>query len=320
MTGFASGPSRMHRSGARPSISANGVVRRRPRPATGTTEHDQTEPSAVSGRLDTAMAEIRILDVVDEASFERIPPCADPRFDHRTCDYWEDPERGSKRSRPDWLRTGAEERPRGERLDDNPFRPTKPAWRENPFAPTEADRLANNPFAPPAERPSLAWLAEEAPEPMPSPFAPRRPTAAPPAGPRKLGLLSRGLGVFGSYAKVLLVDDEPVAYAQFGPLSAYPRALQVRELYPQLPDSPLPAVITCIAVTKAARRRGFARRLIEAVCADLARRGFAAVEAYPEAGAKPDETSAASPAFWVACGFRVVVDDPRFPVVRRELG
>lgn len=278
------------------------------------------------------MAEIRILDVVDEASFDRIPPCADPRFDHRTCDYWEDPDRGSKRSRPEWLRSTPEApgRPEGsgrpEASEPNPFRPTRPAWSENPFAPTEADRLANNPFAGPVERPPLAWLTEESPETLPNPFASRRPptagppTAGPPTGPRKLGLLSRGLGVFGSYAKVLLVDDEPAAYAQFGPLSAYPRALRVRELYPQLPDSPLPAVITCIAVTRAARRRGLARRLVEAVCADLARRGFAAVEAYPEVGAKPDETSAANPAFWVACGFRIVVDDPRFPVVRRELG
>lgn len=273
-----------------------------------------------SGRLGLAMAKIRILDVVDEASFDRIPPCADPRFDHRTCDYWEEPDRGSKRSRPDWLRP-AEPRTRPAPADDNPFRPTKPGWRENPFAPSEAERLVNNPFAPPAERPSLAWLADEASAPPTNPFTPRRsPPAAAPTGPRKLGLLSRGLTVFGSYAKVLLVDEEPAAYAQFGPLSAYPRALRVRELYPQLPDSPLPAVITCIAVTRTARRRGLGRRLVEVVCADLAGRGFAAVEAYPEVGARPDETSAATPGFWVACGFRVAVNDPHFPVVRRELG
>ena len=59
--------------------------------------------------------------------------------------------------------------------------------------------------------------------------------------------------MFGSYAKVLLRDDEPAAYAQFGPLSAYPRAQRTRELYPRLPQSPLPAVITCIATTTAAR-------------------------------------------------------------------
>ena len=117
--------------------------------------------------------------------------------------------------------------------------------------------------------------------------------------PRKLGLLGRGLGVFGSYAKVLLDDDEPAAYAQFGPLSAYPRAQRLRELYPQLPDAPLPAVITCIATTAEARHRGLARTLVEAVCDDLAGRGFAAVEAYPERGTRPDATSAATPEFWL---------------------
>jgi hypothetical protein len=53
--------------------------------------------------------------------------------------------------------------------------------------------------------------------------------------PRKLGLLGRGLAVFGSYAKVLLADEVAVGYAQFGPLSAYPRAQRLRDLYPQLP-------------------------------------------------------------------------------------
>jgi ribosomal protein S18 acetylase RimI-like enzyme len=132
-------------------------------------------------------------------------------------------------------------------------------------------------------------------------------------------LLGRGLGVFGSYAKVLLVDDVPAAYSQFGPLSAYPRAARLRELYPQLPDSPLPAVITCIATTSEARRQGLARRLIGEVCDDLARRGFSAVEAYPEIGAHEDATSAATPRFWLSAGFRVAVDDERFPVMRREL-
>ena len=101
--------------------------------------------------------------------------------------------------------------------------------------------------------------------------------------------------MFGSYAKVLLLDDVAAVYAQFGPLSAYPRALHLRELYPRLPDAPLPAVITCIATTREARGGGHARRLVEAVCEDLAERGFAAVEAYPEAGAPPDTTSGATP-------------------------
>src|SRR5204863_8003441 len=108
-------------------------------------------------------------------------------------------------------------------------------------------------------------------QPLDNPFAPRRergPAVAADA-PRKLQLLGRGLAVFGSYAKVLEADGAPAAWCQFGPLSAYPRAQRVRELYPKLPSAPLPAVITCIATTPAARGKGLARQLVLAVVDDL---------------------------------------------------
>ena len=250
---------------------------------------------------------MRIVEVLDAESFGLIPPCADPGFDHRTCDYWEDAERGAKAARLAWL----------ERVEPA-VAPEPPAREEpfNPFASAGRGTPASNPFAPAANpfAPTDDPLAD-------NPFAPRRParTGTEVAGPPKVRLLSRGLAVFGSYAKVLQSDGRSVAYCQFGPLSAYPRAQRTRELYPQLPDAPLPAVITCIATTADARRQGWARRLVEDVCADLARRGFAAVEAYPEIGAREDATSAATPAFWVALGFAVAVQDERFPVVRREL-
>lgn len=255
------------------------------------------------------MGVLRIVDVTDEAAFGLIPPCADPGFDHRTCDYWEDADRGSKAARASWL--AAAPPPLAAPRRPNPFGEVEAEPAVNPFAPAGARRPAFNPFATGDEEGSVD-----------NPFAPRpaaRPTV-PADAPRKLGLLGRGLAVFGSYAKVLLEDDEPLAYAQFGPLSAYPRALHLRELYRQLPVSPLPAVITCVATTAAARHRGYARRLVKAVCDDLAARGFAAVEAYPEVGAGADATSAATPAFWETVGFAVAVDDRRFPVMRRELG
>jgi ribosomal protein S18 acetylase RimI-like enzyme len=254
------------------------------------------------------MAEARIVDVTDPATFELIPPCADPSFDHRTCDYWEDAERGSKAARPSWLTS----RP----ADSPPARPKT----GNPFLDDAAEGASFNPFAPASREPAFnPFLADD--EPVANPFAPA-PRARPTVGadaPRKLRLLGRGLGVFGSYAKVLVVDEVAVAYAQFGPLSAYPRALALRDLYPQLPESPLPAVITCIATTAGARRQGHARKLVDAVCEDLGGRGFAAVEAYPEPHTDEDATSAAWPAFWTAAGFAVAVDDERYPVVRREL-
>ena len=255
---------------------------------------------------------VRILDVTDEAGFGRIPPCADAGFDHRTCDFWEDDRRGSKAARLAWLEPTPPPPPEPDR-SANPFAPTSgPAF--NPFDPRAAARAG-------AGRPFNPFGDDDDDEPLDNPFAPRRergPAVAADA-PRKLQLLGRGLGVFGSYAKVLEADGEPAAWCQFGPLSAYPRAQHVRELYPKLASSPLPAVITCIATTKAARRQGYARQLVLAVVDDLAGRGFSAVEAYPEPQAAPDATSAATPAFWATCGFDLAIDDPRFPVVRREL-
>jgi ribosomal protein S18 acetylase RimI-like enzyme len=254
---------------------------------------------------------VRILDVTDGTGFARIPPCADAGFDHRTCDYWEDDRRGSKAARLSWL-------------EPTPAPSPRPARSDNPFMPPERGP-AFNPFDPKATRPAtggfLDPFADDDEEPADNPFAPRRERgpALPSDAPRKLQLLVRGKAVFGSYAKVLEADGEPVAYCQFGPLSAYPRAQRVRDLYPRLPSAPLPAVITCIATTPVARGQGLAKRLVLAVVEDLTGRGFSAVEAYPDPEARPDATSAAFPDFWLACEFDLAIDDDRFPVVRREL-
>ena len=85
------------------------------------------------------MAQIEILDVTDTDTFGLIPPCADPRFDHRTCDYWEDSERGSKANRPALLEVTRHERAARPGLLDNPFAPP-PSAVVNPFvAPTRAE-------------------------------------------------------------------------------------------------------------------------------------------------------------------------------------
>jgi ribosomal protein S18 acetylase RimI-like enzyme len=254
---------------------------------------------------------IAIVDVTEESTFALVPPCADPGFDHRSCDYWEDADRGSKAIRLDWLEPVAAASP-----------PESPRRAGDPFLADLEERTAN-PFAPPGRGGGTLnpFLADDEGSAADNPFAPRR-AARPTVGesaPPKLRLLGRGLGVAGSYAKVLLRDDVPAVYCQFGPLTAYPRAQRTRDLYPALPDSPLPAVITCIATTAEARGAGLARMLVDDVCADLERRGFAAVEAYPAVGALPDATSAATPGFWVSVGFAVAAADERFPVLRREL-
>jgi ribosomal protein S18 acetylase RimI-like enzyme len=267
------------------------------------------------------MAGLRIIDVLDAEAFAHIPPCADPRFDHRTCDYWEDADRGSRQSRPAWL-TPPTPVAHPSPPPDNPFAPPTPGIdrRRDALAALLGGAPERDDPAPAAEL-GGPGQAEPLGTPGWNPFAPApsRPGSPATGLPRKLALLTRGETVFGSYARVAIEGEEPVAYAQFGPLSAYPRAQRLRDLYPQLPAAPLPAVITCIATTSAARGRGHARRLVQDVCEELARRGFAAVEVYPDLTRPTEETSAATPAFWLGCGFALAVADDRFPVLRREL-
>src|SRR4051812_42926280 len=103
------------------------------------------------------MAAVTIVDVVDEETFGLIPPCADPRFDHRTCDYWEDADRGSKAARSALLQRVAVTVPPPKPKTGNPFLDdAREAHDFNPFAPA-SDALADNPFAPkPKARPAVA--------------------------------------------------------------------------------------------------------------------------------------------------------------------
>src|SRR3990172_12428697 len=67
----------------------------------------------------------------------------------------------------------------------------------------------------------------------------------------KLSQLMAGARVAGAYGMLAWRTDATgdrvaVGWAQFGPLAAYPRALSIRERYPELPDSPAPRVPTCL--------------------------------------------------------------------------
>ncbi|MEI7744589.1 MAG: hypothetical protein WCK58_12675, partial [Chloroflexota bacterium] len=132
---------------------------------------------------------IRIVDVTDDASFALVPPCANSGFDHRSCDYWEDADRGSKAARASWLTASAPA-------------PVAKARPRNPFG-GEDDEPAFNPFASASKKPAFNPFADDADDTPFNPFAPappRRPAVAPDALP-KLRLLVRGLVIFGSYAK-----------------------------------------------------------------------------------------------------------------------
>jgi hypothetical protein len=116
-------------------------------------------------------------------------------------------------------------------------------------------------------------------------------------------------------------DRAAIGWAQFGPLSAYPRALTIRERYPDLPDSPAPWVVTCLQVTADVQDRDeLGIGLLNAVCDDLDRRGITAVEAYPEVGGADWFPSTGPTTVYLAAGFERAAGDDRYPVMRRELG
>src|SRR5687768_2253659 len=110
------------------------------------------------------MAGTRIVDVTDDATFSLLPPCADPTFDHRGCDYWEDADRGSKTRRADAGGPGARPTaaPAPRALADNPFAPpARSADAFNPFLAGGDDASDDNPFLP--RRPARPSLPADAP-------------------------------------------------------------------------------------------------------------------------------------------------------------
>ncbi|MBA4169453.1 MAG: hypothetical protein H0X68_03500 [Chloroflexi bacterium] len=150
---------------------------------------------------------------------------------------------------------------------------------------------------------------------------------APDAGARaslKRRRLLAGRSVSGSYAMLAYrtdsVDRASIGYAQFGPLSVYPRAQSIRDRYPELPESPAPWIITCLQVTADADDRPDAgAALLDAVCNELDGRGITAVEAYPEGATDGWLPSAGPSSVYEAAGFERITGDDRFPVYRREL-
>lgn len=137
----------------------------------------------------------------------------------------------------------------------------------------------------------------------------------------KRAALLAGARLAGSYGMLATArDGTTVGYAQFGPLSAYPRAQLIRDRYPELPESPAPWVITCLQVlADAPDRLDIGQALAEAVCAELDRRGVIAVEVYPERAADPWLPPGGPASVYESSGFAQAAGDDRYPVYRRDL-
>jgi hypothetical protein len=141
----------------------------------------------------------------------------------------------------------------------------------------------------------------------------------------KLSRLMAGERLAGAYGMLAWQSGDDgdrlaVGWCQFGPISAYPRAQVIRDRYPELPGSPPPWIVTCLQVVESQPdRREAAAALLDAVCADLDRRGITAVEAYPEHIVDEWDPSPGPASVYGSVGFIHVAGDDHFPVYRREL-
>ena len=141
----------------------------------------------------------------------------------------------------------------------------------------------------------------------------------------KRSRLLAGARLAGAYGMLAWSEDAAgdrvaVGWAQFGPISSYPRAQIIRERYPSLPDSPAPWVVTCLQVVPATPDRdGVAAALLSAVCEELDRRGIIAVEGYPEGVPDPWSLSPGPASVYESTGFARAAGEDRYPVYRREL-
>jgi ribosomal protein S18 acetylase RimI-like enzyme len=106
-----------------------------------------------------------------------------------------------------------------------------------------------------------------------------------------------------------------VGWVHFGPTSRFHSLLRAFE-----PVEPGVASIVCFVIAPEARRSGIARGLLRESCAELARRGFVAVDARPPVA--PPDTAHLFPgpaALYLSEGFEVVESSAERQRVRRVL-
>lgn len=133
------------------------------------------------------------------------------------------------------------------------------------------------------------------------------------AAAAKADWLSRTLLEWGSCGQVVRVDDAVVGYALYAP-PAYLPGLAAYATAPVAPDA---VALAALRVDADHAGHGLARVLVQAMTADLARRGVKAVEAV--ASASGQDACLVPADLLLALGFTTVRPHPRHPRLRLDL-
>lgn len=115
------------------------------------------------------------------------------------------------------------------------------------------------------------------------------------------------------------VGGKPVGWCKAAPRVSLPRLNLHKDL--QVDDADRVGSIVCFVIAKPYRGRGIARRLLNAACDVLARRGLAFAEAYPRKHAESGADNYPGPLkMYLAAGFTIFREVDKRVIVRKPLG
>ena len=126
--------------------------------------------------------------------------------------------------------------------------------------------------------------------------------------------VSRTLLEWGGCGRVAYEGDRVAGYITYASPKFVPRSVE----FPSGPVSPDAALLMTAYVKPPYSGTGLGRQLVQAVAADVTRRGIYALEAFGDA--RGESNACLVPAdFYRSVGFKTVRSDPRYPRLRLEL-
>lgn len=116
---------------------------------------------------------------------------------------------------------------------------------------------------------------------------------------------------FGNCGKILYANGKAIGYAQYAPSEHLPCAIS----YQSGPPSADAVLISCLFICgKESRGFGLGSSLLQSIVDELIIRGVKSVETYARKGR--DDNPSGPIEFYLKNGFKVLRDDPDFPLMR----
>lgn len=124
--------------------------------------------------------------------------------------------------------------------------------------------------------------------------------------------MRRIIKAWGECGKIVYVENEALAYAQYGPAEFWQGVGRF------LPDkiSKDAIFLTCLYVVPYARGKGLGRVLLQSIEAGLVKRKVRAIETF---ATRSEDHPPGSVEFFLQNGFYVLRDDPLYPLLRLDL-